>query len=58
MMSKVSEDDIQLVIENLSKKYGDKIPNPDHYPRIFKTLVKHELFYIMRERENPAAGNS
>ncbi len=50
-MSSVSEEDRLLVIENLIKKYGDKIPNPDHYPRIFKTLVKHELFYIARERE-------
>lgn len=50
-MSNVSEEDKQLVIENLIKKYGDKLPNPDHYPRIFKTLVKHELFYITRDRE-------
>jgi len=57
-MSNVSDEDIKLVIETLSKKYGDKIPNPDHYPKMFKTLVKHELFYITRERENPAAGNS
>lgn len=57
-MGKVSEEDIKLVIENLTKKYGDRIPNPDHYPRMFKTLLKHELYYIMREREYPAARNT
>jgi len=57
VVSKPSEDDIKLAVENLMSR-GD-LPDPDHYPKIVKTMIVHELFEIERKRyeqENQRAG--
>lgn len=47
-MNKPSEEDIKLAVENLMSRIG--LPNPEHYPRIVKTMIVHELFEIERKR--------
>ena len=47
-MNKLSEDDIKLAVENLMSR-GD-LPDPEHYPRIVKTMIVHELFEIERNK--------
>jgi hypothetical protein len=43
-----SKEDIELAIKNLMEK--TELPDPDHYPRIVKTMIIHELFEIERKR--------
>lgn len=43
-----SKEDIELAITNLMEK--TELPDPEHYPRIVKTMVIHELYEIERKR--------
>ena len=43
-----SKEDIELAVSNLMEKMD--IPNPEHYPRIVKTMIIHELYEIERKR--------
>lgn len=33
------------LIEEFLKEYGDRLPNPDHYPKIVKYLFNLFLYY-------------
>ena len=43
-----SKEDIELAISNLVEKTD--LPDPEHYPRIVKTMITHELYEIERKR--------
>lgn len=45
-----TEEDIQLAVQKLIERHGDSLPNPEHHPRICATMLKHELYYIMRNK--------
>ena len=49
-----SKEDIELAITSLMEK-GD-LPDPEHYPRIVKTMLTHELYEIERKRYEQDSG--
>jgi len=49
-----SKEDIELAISNLVEKTD--LPDPEHYPRIVKTMITHELYEIERKRYEQDGG--
>ena len=50
VVSEHSREDLDLAINNLITQHGDQLPDPEHYPKIVKTMIVHELFEIERKR--------
>lgn len=48
VVSEHSREDLDLAINNLMEK--SDLPDPEHYPKIVKTMIVHELFEIERKR--------
>lgn len=36
----MTDDEIKKILEDLVKMFGDKLPDPTHYPKIFEYYVK------------------
>ena len=48
----MSDEEILKMYEELVEYYGDKLPNPEHYPRQFAQCVKLWRYYKSKENEN------
>lgn len=40
----MDESEKQKILDEFLEMYGDSVPNPDHYPRIFTTMFKHFMY--------------
>lgn len=49
----MTQDESREVLARLLQKYGDDLPDPDHYPHIFSYLVKLYLRELRIENANP-----
>lgn len=36
----MTEDELKKILEDMLEMFGDKLPNPEHYPKIFEYYVK------------------
>jgi len=36
----MTDQEIEKILEEMKEMFGDKLPNPDHYPKIFEYFVK------------------
>ena len=39
-----TDEEIEQIMKDLHEKYGDSLPNPEHYPKCFGVLLKHYLY--------------
>ena len=46
----MNKEDLEAAIDSLIEKYGDQLPNPEHYPKIAKTLIVHEMYEIEQKK--------
>jgi hypothetical protein len=53
----MTKEDLEIVINRLIERHGDQLPNPDHYPKIAKTMVIHELYTMSQEKPNEIPSN-
>ena len=49
----MTEEESSEVLARLLQKYGDDLPDPEHYPQIFSYLVKLYLRELRLENANP-----
>jgi hypothetical protein len=49
-MDPIEKETLHQAISNLVERYGDQLPDPEHYPRMVKAMVTHEVYEIERKR--------
>lgn len=45
----MTDDEVLKAYDELVKEFGDKLPNPDHYPKVFAYYVKLYKYYKERK---------
>lgn len=51
-MTVLTDEEILKAYEEMKEHYGDKLPNPDHFPSVFGYYVKLFKTYHMKKEEN------
>lgn len=49
----MTDREVEEFYDKLVKEYGDKLPNPEHYPRVFRYYV--ELYRHVERSSNSAS---
>lgn len=51
----MTDDEVLKIYNEMVEEYGNKLPNPDHYPKVFQYYVKLYLHYRKHnpKNENP-----
>ena len=54
-LCEMTDDEVLKIYNEMVEEYGNKLPNPDHYPKVFQYYVKLYLHYRKHnpKNENP-----